>query len=114
MNFGEYKTMARQAVHDTLAVPSSYSDSTLQAPVPVTVRHHTRVSAHGAADSEYADVLEGINRLVFDRAALAAAGVTLRRGGRVTIPVYGITLELDQREPDDGPVNAYWSVVDAR
>ena len=105
MSFADLKAQARQAVHDTLAVPAFYEG------VPITVRHHTRSLVHGDIGGEYASIQEGINRLVFDRNALADAGVTLVRGGVVTIPVYGLALELDQPEAEDGPVTAHWQVV---
>lgn len=77
--------------------------------MPVTVRHHTKIGIHGDIDGDYSGVLEGINRLVFDRELLGA--LVLRRGGVVEIPEYGTRFELDQRSPDDGPINVYWSVV---
>ena len=109
--FALYKTMARQAVHDMLAVPCVYLDR--QGGIladGLTVRHHTRIATIAPGVDDYAGIIEGINRLVFDRTQLV--GITLVRGNLIQIPDYGITLELDQREPDDGPVNAYWSVVE--
>lgn len=59
----------------------------------------------------YATIVEGVTRLIFNREELAAKNVTLRQRGRISIPAYNMRLELDTRDPYDGPVTEKWSVA---
>ena len=104
----DLRTTARRIVHGTFGEPFAYMVGGVT--TMLVVRHKTRQAIHGSADDEYATVLEGVNRLVFDADDLATKGVTLQRGGRVALPPF--VLELDQPEPRNGPVEVAWSVVD--
>jgi hypothetical protein len=118
------KTLARSAVHSVFGVAASYQDTTLDAPVtsyvdpvtgltmPLTARWHDRLGTFQGGDgSEFAVTMEGIERLVFSVAQLAAANLTLRRNGTVILLEYGLTFTLDQRNQSDGPVEVVWVAV---
>lgn len=111
MNFSDIKGMARRAVHEAFAVPGLYSGPGGIATVEVTCRFHDRRVVGGDISAGYATIVEGVTRLVFNREELRAKGVTLRQRGRVLLPEYNMRLELDQRDPYDGPVTEKWSVV---
>lgn len=111
MAFAELKAAARQAVHDQFSVCATYNDSTLPSPVQVNVRWHNRLLQQGDLGSGgYAQVIEGIDRIVFGADEITALGLTLRSRGTVQIPEYGATFALATREPSDGPVNVTWNV----
>lgn len=109
-DFREAKRALRQTVHDTLGVSAQYQDSTLTDPVDVTVRWHTRAVWQGEMGAAgYAEVATAQDILLFDREALATAGVYLRRGGYVSFPE-GQYFELDMHKTLDGPVTTAWVV----
>lgn len=102
----------RQVVHKTLSVSALYSDS-LVTNIPITVRWHSKISVHGDLENQgYAQILEGVDRLIFYDAELVAASLALKRGGLIVIPKYqNATFALDALNPTDGPVNVIWSVA---
>jgi hypothetical protein len=115
-SLADAKTQARRDLHSAAAVPAVYTDDTLDGQsFDLTVRWHTKLSRNGASDQGFdATIIEGIERLVFSSDELACQELTLIRGGTVTItwPTGEISkFELDNREPQDGPINVYWGVV---
>jgi hypothetical protein len=105
------KANSRQSRHSALAVDAVYYDDETPSK-PITVRWHNKLARAGALEGGFgAEVIEGINRLVFNESELTSAGITLRHEGRVTIPQYNLTFSLDSQEPPDGPVNVYWTVA---
>lgn len=113
-DFMAAKASSRQSVHDTLAVAAVYEDDNTVAPVPLTVRWHNKLSRAGALEGGFGvEVIEGIDRLVFNRPQLASKALELNSRGVVTItaPQWSARFSLEAREPDDGPVNEYWSVA---
>jgi hypothetical protein len=116
-DFADLKQFSRQQLHDTLAVAALYSHPTLADPVDVGVRWHDRIIQfgdlqHGGMSNEgYAEVIEGIDQLVFDRGELVTKALVLVRGGIVEIPQYELKFALDTRKPIDGPVNEAWQVT---
>lgn len=114
MTFAEEKLALRTAVHETFAVAATYRDAQTPAPVALTVRWHSKdAMPYGDVESDgYAQLLSRIDRLVFNRTEVTAAGVRLRRGGRVVFSDYGdAVFELDLEDPRDGPVTTAWSVT---
>jgi hypothetical protein len=113
-DFAALKAQARRAVHDTLAVDAVYEDAHLPEPVGLRVRWHNKISRFGDIENiGYSEIIEGINRVIFDREELNEKGIMLRRGGRVTLtaPQYeGAVLVLDSQEPHSGPINLTWLV----
>lgn len=114
-NFAKYKRQARQTLHGVMAVPAFYQDcDTAATDEPnVTVRWHNKLVTNGASQDGFdAQIIEGVNRLVFQEAEIALAGITLRRGGTVLIPDYDNAMfKLDTQAPQDGPENIYWNVT---
>jgi hypothetical protein len=99
-------------VHDTLAVQAFFQANSASAPVEITARWHTRLVRQGDLEGVGADVIEGVDRVVFDRAALVAAGLAPKRGGIVVFPGYAdLTVILDVMEPYEGPVEEIWFVT---
>lgn len=115
VDFASLRAQTRRTVHDTLGVPAFYRSTSAGAEIELRVRWHTKSKAVGdLEDSGYGLVLEGVNRVAFDRAEIAEKSVTLRQAGILRIPGAGrpdVTLVLDAREPDDGPVVEWWKVA---
>lgn len=113
-DFGAWKAEARQVVHDNLAVSASYLDSTLDEPVELGVRFHSKINRFGdMLEQGWAEVLEGVNRLLFNIPELTEKDVTLRRGGKVTFTAPGfenIVLVLHAQEPSTGPITLVYQV----
>jgi len=107
------RAQARRDIFRTFTVKAIYSDTTTGEPVDLAVNWHSRfgLPVGDLAGSDYSGVLETIDRLVFDRAELIEKGLTLRRGGRVTLTDYGYSFTLDVREPNSGPVREIWTVA---
>lgn len=112
-DFAAAKLRTRQIVHKTLAVSALYSDDAGITNTPITVRWHNKLSVHGDLEREgYAQIIEGIDRLIFNSDELAAIPLTLARGGVVTIPQYqGAQFQLDTSAPTDGPLDLIWNVA---
>jgi hypothetical protein len=113
-SFAQLKLDARRAVRDTFAVEATYQDDTMIEPVSLRVRYHTRRTAP-FADLEgqgFTEVVENIDRVIFDAEALAALPVVPCRGAVVSFPDYaGVCVYLDARAPYDGPVTEAWTVT---
>lgn len=88
----------------------------------LTVRYHNRLTRTGDLDGTYGEVIDGIDKLVFNdenvaevSVALVANGqapLVLARGARVTIPSYkGLRFTLDAKDPADGPLETVWVVA---
>lgn len=114
-NFANLKARVRKVVHDTLSVSALYEDSTLNFPVPIKARLHTKVIVQGDMDyAGYAEVIEGIERVVF--AVSDANRLGVKRGGIISFPDYATvtgvpSFLLDSREPNTGPFEEVWRVT---
>lgn len=127
--FAQYKATARRVVHTHAAVSAFYSDDVVDS-VEITTRWHTKLTLAGRAPDGFdASIIEGINRLVFQETELTSAGrverglpplpdgleqIELQQYGKVTVPDWGVSFELDSLEEPDGPLNIYWNVVKVR
>lgn len=116
-DMAQAKAQNRQVVHSTLAVPAFYQDDDLPEPVAITVRWHNKLSRAGALEGGYdAEIIEGIDRLVFNQPELTSRELTPVERGRVEVPSlsalagFSVVFTLEAEEPGDGPVNVYWSV----
>lgn len=113
-DFAAHKARTRQMLHSIMAVSAFYTDiQTPQTAEPnVTVRWHNKLVTNGASQDGFdAQIIEGVNRLVFQSDQLTLAGVTLRGKGLVYIPGYNAIFKLITQEPQDGPLNVYWNVT---
>lgn len=119
MSFLDLKARTRRLVQQTFAVPCVLQ--TGAGSFTVTARHHNKMALGGDIAGEgYASIIEGINRVIFNREELSALddgiGVTPARGDRVIFFDYNgtgldVTVELDARDPFDGPIDEKWTVA---
>lgn len=120
MSFAAIKAAARRAVHAALSVQALYSDDYTIIPIPLRVRWHMKQQLVGQLDSGgYAEMIEGIERIVFDVQELTAKGVDLMRTGTIELTDLAYqhpdgsrpTFELEVQELDTGPVERIWKVT---
>jgi len=131
MSIVDIKTRARRAIHGRLAASATLVDPDHPDGLifgedytggGLTVRYHTELKKTGDLDGDFADVIDGIDRLVFNDENLAEvsaalvdngeAPLVLSRAAVVTIPGYkGLRFTLDSQEPPDGPLETIWVVA---
>lgn len=115
-DFAALKAQVRQTVHDTMSTTGLYThESEPGVETELSVRWHNKIARMGdLLEAGYSEVVEGINRLVFNVPELTEKAVILRRGGRVTLtnPHYGgAVLVLDTMEPMVGPIEQIWLIA---
>lgn len=117
-DFGAVKAMVRQTVHDTMSTPATYwHESNPTVTVELRVRWHNKIARMGdLLEAGYTEVVEGINRLIFNIPELTEKAVVLSRGGRITLGEhYGFTeLVLETKEPEVGPIEEIWLIAHDR
>lgn len=113
-DFASAKATARRAVHAAFGVQAFYSDAAISTPVEIRARWHNRVSRpFGDLDNGgYAEVIEGIDRIVLIPEDVDGFAVALQRGGIITFPTLlpGASFVLEHREPATGPLEEAWAV----
>lgn len=134
MSLADIKKQARRALHGRLAVSATLVDDDHPdglifddeyTGARLTVRYQNKIDRSGDLDGDYADIIDGIDRLIFldenvaeVSVALVANGeppLVLSRGAQVTIPEYkGLIFTLDSQEPPDGPSETIWVVARVR
>lgn len=103
-------------VHSTFAVPVSYYDKGSRTPRvlenPVTARLHNRIAvAPDPVAGGYAQIVEGVTRVIFSRDNLTLAGVAPKQGDKISFgPPYNVVVVLDVKDTPNGPVTEKWSV----
>jgi hypothetical protein len=113
------KEASRRSNHEALGVAILWSDGVLTLPAGgadrdvLSARWGNKIVSQGDLGGDYAEILEGLDRIIFQDEQLDALGIQLARGDTIEFPEYGITFELDQPQPRDGPLNVYWSVTRA-
>lgn len=115
-DFGLAKKSLRRAVHDTLSVAAIRKSKSTGEMVVLRVRFHEKLVRTGEADAftgAISEVIQGVDRLVFDNDDLVARSIILQRGDEVEIPSYEMTFTLDVESPDDGAVTKTWLVTRA-
>lgn len=116
-DFSKVKAKVRQVVHETLAVSATYQDSSISVPIVITARWLNKLSRIGDLEnSGYADVIEGIDRVVFN--AALARSIPVKKGGVVTFTSYTNSDEgmapvfvLAAKQPTNGPYQEVWEVT---
>lgn len=127
-DFASLKAQVRQTVHETLGVLAFYQDSSLSKPVEISARWHNKLTLAGDFENNgYAEVLQGIDRVIFMAADSQRIGV--KRGGTITFPSLGAglgvtlgaplggdgvskaTFVLHMRQPNCGPIEDVWHVT---
>lgn len=134
MSLADIKAKARRAIHGKLAVAALLTDDAHPTGLifgddytgpGLLVRYHNKIDRTGALDGDYGEIIDGIDRLVFNDENLAdvsaalvengEAPLSLRRAAVVTIPEYkGLKFTLDTQEPPDGPLETIWGVARSR
>ena len=114
-NFAAIKAKARRDVHASLSVSARYESYSQEAIVEgLSVRWHNKMQLVGDNDSGgYAQIIDGIERIVFMQDELQAKGVTLEGGDVIIITAEGygnVGLVLQTQEPIVGPVEVIWQV----
>lgn len=114
-DFAKAKVGARRTIHNTFGVQAFYSDASISTPIETRARWHSRISkpygdlTDGAG---YAEVVEGIDRIVLIPEDVNGFPMALARGGRFTFPsIPGVTFLLEYRDPTMGPPAQAWSVT---
>lgn len=115
-DWASLKASVRRTVDETFGVQAFYSDASVNPPIEFRARPHTKTSKPfgGLVDGDgYADVIEGVDRIVCIPVALSGATMTLTRGGEVTFPTVfpDVTFVLDYKLPIDGPLEQTWQVT---
>ena len=114
-DFASVKALARQVVQATFGVRAYYSDVSVDTPVEIRVRWHNKLSRPfgDLENGGYAEVIEGIDRIVLIPKDVDGYPVTLRRLGVISnidgMP--DVELILEMREPADGPLEEAWTVT---
>lgn len=106
----------RRVVRKTFGENATYSHPSSGAmAVPISVSWHNRIGIQGNLGNEgFTDLIEGINRAIFNREELAEKNLVLYKGGRITLtdPLNdGVVLILDSMESHVGTVNEIWNVA---
>lgn len=134
MRLDEFKATRRRALHALAAVSATLVDDDHPtglifaddyAGEGLLVRWHNQLVRTGDLGGDYAEIIDGIDRLVFldsNVAEVSAALVdnseaplVLQRAAVVTIPGYkGLKFTLDSQEPPDGPEETAWVVARTR
>jgi hypothetical protein len=110
-DFAQARELTRRTVHDTMRVAGSYVAPGGSSGTDLYVRWHHKMGLSGDIDNAgYAQMMVGIEVVIFDKAELAEKGVALERGGEITLSG-GVVLSLGAKHPDDGPVKEVWSVA---
>jgi len=109
-DFAQARVLARRTVHDTMRVLGSYTPPGGSTATDVYVRWHHKMGLSGDIDNAgYAQMMVGVEVLVFDADELSQKSIVLQRAGQVTLQD-GTVLSLDAKHPHDGPIKAVWSV----
>lgn len=115
-NFASVKLLTRRTTHRVFGVQAFYSDDSVGV-VETRARLHNRIAKpHGdlVDGAGFAEVIEGIDRIVLIPEDLHGYPITLKRGGVFTFPQThpGEEFILDVQEPDKAIYPAVaWHVV---
>lgn len=116
-NFAAVKAKARRDVHASLSVSARYESYTGEVIDGLSVRWHNKLAVLGDIENGgYANVIEGIERIIFMRAELQEKGVSLDESDIIVITAEGFNdarLLLKTQEPIVGPTEVVWQVARA-
>lgn len=114
-NLAATKARARRDIHRKMSVAAQHADNVTGVLTDITVRWHNKLAILGdLQDSGYANIIEGIDRVIFSRDELSAAGITPKRGDVVIMTAEGYDnaqLILEVKEKVAGPVEEIWQVT---
>lgn len=117
MTWRDQKAELRTAVHTAFALPCVFQARAGGDPVTaLTVRFYDKNRTGGALNAGgWAQIQEGVTRIVFNRDELTLLGVVPVQYDTVTFADYFATgddlvVKLQVKEPHDGPVEERWTV----
>jgi len=114
-NFAAIKAKARRDIHNGLSIAAEHRAVSSGLTTELAVRWHSKQILLGdLQDTGYANFIEGVERIIFDRDELLLKTVILREGDVVTITAEGydnVQLVLKTREPVRGPIEVVWEVA---
>lgn len=114
-DFAAAKSLVRRTVHATFGVQAFYQDALVNVPVEIRARWHNRMSRPfgDLNDGGYAEVIEGIDRIVLIPVSVKGDAVVLHREGVITLPTIlpGVEFILEHKEPETGPLEEAWAVT---
>ena len=111
-DWGETKAEMQQAVHDTMQRACTVMVTPSSDAVTLTCRWHSKIGLFGDMDSQgYAQFVDTIDRLIFNRPELTAKGIVLDDRSVVSFDFSPQKLRLDVKQPYDGRVEEVWTVV---
>lgn len=115
MSFHDLKAQARRVVHSVTSIPCVLNTGSRS--VTISARYHVKLGVGGDLQPGlgYAGIREDITAVVFNREELAGVSVVPARNMTVTFPNYlavgqHLVVQLDGREPYDGPITEKWTV----
>ncbi len=115
-NFAAIKAKARRDIHRAFGVAATHTDNVSGVLTEgLSVRWHNKMAILGdLQDTGYASVIEGIERVIFDRKELQDKGIVLKAGDVITITAEGFEnarLVIREQEPIVGPFEVKWWVA---
>ena len=100
----------RRALHDTLSILAVLKSRADGAEESVRVRWHAKTVINGDLTFQgWAQEIEGLHSIIFDRKELAEKNIEPKRGDSVS--AFGVVLSLDSLEPTSNEVDEVWRVV---
>ena len=119
VDFAALKAQARQTVHNTMKVAAEYTHAAYPGVVTVLqVRWHNKIARVGdLVEIGYSEIVEGINRVIFNVPELNEKSIVLQRGGQLKLTgphFFDAVLILESMEPMVGPIEQIWLVAHER
>lgn len=114
-SWAKAKAKARKVVHSTFRLSGVLRRKDTGVEIALSVRYHNKIAMMGdLMEAGYADVIDGVDRLIFDRNELTEKNIVLRADDTVKLVDDGfenIRLRLVAQEPINGPVEVKWQVA---
>lgn len=119
MSFADIKAQMRRDVHASFAVPCHYVSAASGFDrrfdidfdgQTITARFQDRLQQSNSGGGGWAQIIEGVTRVTFNREELEAAGIVPAQFDVVEFIDYGVSAKLQLRDPYDGPIEERWTV----
>ena len=111
-DFAKAKASLHQTVHTVLGVGAHFKYNSSSVGIPIKARPHSRLVQQGQIENVGAEVIEGIEQVVFNSPELREIGIVPARGNIVSFDhVPGYELMLDFRLPTQSAIEEIWAVI---
>ncbi|QPB11455.1 hypothetical protein JT321_gp28 [Providencia phage Kokobel1] len=111
--WAKHKARMRKAVHSAFLLSGDLIRAG-QETVNLSVRYHNKIALMGdLMEAGYSEVIDGVDRAIFNREELKEKGITLVRGNIIQLTDPGfeeIKFSLEAQEPYNGPIEVKWQV----